>query len=653
MKKTLLLIWALLTLLIIASCNPEAKCVHTWGEWTESKSATCTEDGLEIRKCTICGVQDEETQVIKALGHLLSESGIVVNEATCGTEGEETYLCTRDNCDYKETKVLSATGEHKYGDWITDADSTEEKEGKRHRICSVCNYNDEEIIPLKEHTCITSNNYGYDEISHWKKCIKKTCPKKLESATHTFTETITKNATCFEKGSKTVKCFVCGYEDTEEIPTTDHNYSAEGEVTTEATCTTDGVKTFRCTTTGCTATRMETIPAKGHTLGGYKTELETCTKSGSVSNICSICGQEYDISIIEATGHSWGAWRTDIAGTCTTHALYIRSCTNRDCTALQSDYSKYGNHPDGKLVWKAGEAISFLTKAEKREYCTECNSYTENKKDDYDSVEGYWISNEYTKTDNGVAYECYFSIDMDDTRNAVIEKVVKESDGKIKDIDCIEYTYTWGFDESNPTVRTTFILTTAGENDSITLQYSITENNNNGTLMLTSGNDSFTLTRKSTEHHTEHTYEEAEKKDENYHIIKTNCGEEFHEVIYKEESHKFDNNKTCIFCGYAQPYELPTKIYFDEPNEKKQYDPPKVQNLKVERNEPFYPRGSYTFKDVDGNDLDIIGITKWVTINKDGEKVSYGISISNDNPIKLEDDMSLEVHYTYSSWIER
>lgn len=40
---------------------------HTFGAWTVTKAATCTEAGTSVRTCTVCGA--EETQTIPALGH--------------------------------------------------------------------------------------------------------------------------------------------------------------------------------------------------------------------------------------------------------------------------------------------------------------------------------------------------------------------------------------------------------------------------------------------------------------------------------------------------------------------------------------------------------------------------------------------------------
>ncbi len=174
MKKTI--ISFLLALLLLASCDPEMKHEHSWGEWTVSKAATCTEDGTAVRKCTVCGEEDDETRAIKALGHLLSEEGTVTKKADCGNEGEETFSCTREGCSYKETKVVPATGEHTGGEeQTTEATCTEN--GKKYKICSVCN---------KEYDVTVTEKVKGHTWGEWTVKTSGTCTEK-ESKTHTCT----------------------------------------------------------------------------------------------------------------------------------------------------------------------------------------------------------------------------------------------------------------------------------------------------------------------------------------------------------------------------------------------------------------------------------------------------------------------------------
>ena len=65
---------------------------HTFGAWTVTKAATCTEAGTSVRTCTVCGA--EETQTIPALGH--SMTTVAAKAATCTEAGHSAYWsCSR------------------------------------------------------------------------------------------------------------------------------------------------------------------------------------------------------------------------------------------------------------------------------------------------------------------------------------------------------------------------------------------------------------------------------------------------------------------------------------------------------------------------------------------------------------------------------
>ena len=79
----------------------EGKTAHTFGEWTITKKATCTENGERKTTCTICG--------------------------------------------YEKTEVTDKA-EHSFGDWTVTKLATEEAEGSKERVCTVCNY--KEVVDI-------------------------------------------------------------------------------------------------------------------------------------------------------------------------------------------------------------------------------------------------------------------------------------------------------------------------------------------------------------------------------------------------------------------------------------------------------------------------------------------------------------------------
>ena len=65
---------------------------HTFGAWTVTKAATCTEAGTSVRTCTVCGA--EETLTVPALGHNLT--AVAAKTATCTEAGHSAYWsCSR------------------------------------------------------------------------------------------------------------------------------------------------------------------------------------------------------------------------------------------------------------------------------------------------------------------------------------------------------------------------------------------------------------------------------------------------------------------------------------------------------------------------------------------------------------------------------
>lgn len=59
---------------------------HTWNDGAIEKEATCTETGVKVYTCTVCG--DTKEEEIPATGHVWDE-GKVTTEATTEAEGDK------------------------------------------------------------------------------------------------------------------------------------------------------------------------------------------------------------------------------------------------------------------------------------------------------------------------------------------------------------------------------------------------------------------------------------------------------------------------------------------------------------------------------------------------------------------------------------
>jgi len=118
-KKLKLLIVLSLALAVVccaafvAACNPHTE--HTYGEWTVTKEATCTEKGSRTRACTVCN--EQQTEEIPMTGHTVSDA-TVTKEPDCVTDGEKTGTCTK--CNQSVTVAIAALGHDPLSIWLSD-----------------------------------------------------------------------------------------------------------------------------------------------------------------------------------------------------------------------------------------------------------------------------------------------------------------------------------------------------------------------------------------------------------------------------------------------------------------------------------------------------------------------------------------------------
>lgn len=122
------------------AATPEtpAACTHkladgSWaGERVITLDATCTEKGVILLECTLCG--QDVTTLFGPREHAYGEEKVV--EPTCGSEGYTSQTCA--NCgDVKKDNIKPAK-EHAYGDWAETLAPTCTADGTKQRICTLC-----------------------------------------------------------------------------------------------------------------------------------------------------------------------------------------------------------------------------------------------------------------------------------------------------------------------------------------------------------------------------------------------------------------------------------------------------------------------------------------------------------------------------------
>ncbi|MBE6812177.1 MAG: hypothetical protein E7523_04780 [Ruminococcaceae bacterium] len=96
---------------------------------------------------------------------------------------------------------------------------------------------------------------------------------------------------------------------------------------TAATCTEDGVEdAYACADCGYIVRGGGVITASGHNHTSKVTSAATCTAEGVETFTCANCGDTYTKSIAKLS-HSYGAWTTKTAATCTVDGVSERKCT--------------------------------------------------------------------------------------------------------------------------------------------------------------------------------------------------------------------------------------------------------------------------------------------------------------------------------------
>ena len=208
------------------TANAQIKVVsgHKFGNWTTTKSATCTESGTQIRKCETCGAT--ESKSLSAKGH--TEVVDKAIPATCTTDGKtEGSHCSVCGAVIKAQDTIKATG-HTFGNWTTTKSATCTESGTQIRKCENCGATESKSLSAKGHTEVvdkaitaTCTTDGKTEGSHCSVCNTVIKVQTVINATgHKSSGWIVdKAASIGVKGSKHKECTVCKKVlETAEIP---------------------------------------------------------------------------------------------------------------------------------------------------------------------------------------------------------------------------------------------------------------------------------------------------------------------------------------------------------------------------------------------------------------------------------------------------
>ena len=145
-------------------------------------------------------------------------------------------------------------------------------------------------------------------------------------------ETIVKEATCTEEGSREGVCDYCGQTVAVAIPVGAHTY--DNYQITPATCMADGSITGDCSI--CGAVLNETIPCLGHDWPAWQVTDATCTTAGYKERTCTRCREKETQTTSPALDHNWSYYWTVVREATTERdGLKERSCTRAGCVEKQ------------------------------------------------------------------------------------------------------------------------------------------------------------------------------------------------------------------------------------------------------------------------------------------------------------------------------
>ena len=298
---------------------------HELGNWITTKEASCTKAGEAKRSCERCDYS--ETKEIKATGHVYEE---MVTSPTCEERGYTTHTCSTCGDSYVDSEV-EVLG-HKLGEWTTVKEASCTEAGEEKRSCDRCDYFETKVVEATGHkyeevvTAPTCEEAG-DTTHTCSTCGDSYVDSEVKALGHKLGEwTTIKEASCTEAGEAKRECARCDYFETKEVEGVGHNL---GEWTTikEASCTEAGEAKRGCTR--CDHYETKVIEATGHAYEEVVTE-PTCEEAGYTTHICSVCGNSYVDSEVEALGHELGNWITTKEASCTKAGEAKRSCERCD-----------------------------------------------------------------------------------------------------------------------------------------------------------------------------------------------------------------------------------------------------------------------------------------------------------------------------------
>ncbi len=345
---------------------------------TEAKDATCVATGnYEYWYCDVCKVyfSDEACEnatTLDALTIAIDEDAhdletTAAKAPTCTEIGWDEYVtCQREGCGYT-TYVEKLATNHANKVHYEMVDSTCMAKGTiEYWSCPDCgkNFSDEACttvvtdlsIAMKDHDYSGEYKFDLATKTHTQLCINGCNAYNPTSTECTFTEEITLEPTCTEKGTKKFTCTYCEGTYTVDIVALGHI---------------DENNNGYCDRTDCGIHICDHIGTGRELKGDYEA---TCTTDGYEGDLhCDLCDEivEYGEKI-GALGHNYTEFVENVPFTCTTKGYDVYKCSRCDVTENRN-YTDAAHTAERNVEAQAPTCIAVGYTA--GVYCDDCNTW--------------------------------------------------------------------------------------------------------------------------------------------------------------------------------------------------------------------------------------------------------------------------------------
>ncbi len=396
---------------------------HKFGEWKQTKAASCTQTGTLTRECSVC--KKTETNITEALGHNMTKTA--ANEATCTAAGNRVYwscaTCRKYFVDNegkieipKDSWIIEATGHsytdkvvaatctakgytehkcsrcgdsykdsytnmipHRWGEWKITVPATQTTKGTKQRTCSVCKQSETLEIPVTTHVhtytgkivAPTCTEKGYT--LHTCECGNYYADTYTDALTHNWSDwTVTKQATETATGVKERSCSVCKIKETESIPTAVHKHDYSIKIVVAPTCTEKGYTLRVCK---CGDEKRESYTAaSGHSFTDWTTtKAATCLSEGSRVRECKVCAKT-ETETIAKLGHDYKT--TVVDPTCTEKGYTLHRCSRCGDNYKDTQTAAAGHKWNDWTVVKPATCTATGTRTRQCKFCSNTETGT-------------------------------------------------------------------------------------------------------------------------------------------------------------------------------------------------------------------------------------------------------------------------------------